>query len=765
MAGFGAGGGGLPSLKDELTIAASRVTPGVDDTPYIQYAIEALTREHGTSPSLPPGYHFHSGTSGASSSLPPQQTRQQQQQQQQEQLISQPLTPPQTAHLEDAPLEEYDDEEDEYDDERSHVSRHSIDLRQALLEGPAEVKGPKKDTKFALPSVRPIDEDQDTTGPWVPVTKDMLRSLDPHGNTYTPLTYKPLLLRPFSMIILILLCVLMMIGLIFSAVYASTHVGLTPYPGTIYSGQYFVFRILPQLLAACIFLFAQGIVAASVRILPFTSMASEDPQDRYLALFQPLSLTGFLWPRVRKGPWQFTLFSVAAWLMCFTIPLQSALFTCVFDGFGYWNWTTTYGVAWTLVVLYALLALSTATLMTFWFRQWTGLMWDIRSIADVVALLHQSNAVDGYFNVDHLAGMEDKKSQMRNSWFNRLGYWRTQDMITGGIWYTVGIPFAKVGGGNKATKNAIGKIQSHDASLMTRDLAVPTNLGGNHFRYLPWQLRTPSLVAFVAVAVSLMVPLLVASFLPQTKLESGFLPKLPSQPNSGHFSSANFLYGFLPSLLGMVVFLLFQHLDLTLRALQPWGELNKPEGGRASASILADYTACAPLQVTWQAAHNGHWRLAFVSLVGTLSIFLPILAGGLFMALTPPRGTVRMYPSTPLFGLIITLLLLCLIALISLIPSRRQFMLPHSLTCLADVISLCSAEDLTTDAAFREVRSRGELKTRLGVHPRATPREESTWLFGGVPGRDERVASVRRARRFTEKTTLGRFSRSMTSMV
>ncbi|KAK8927251.1 hypothetical protein VCV18_003719 [Metarhizium anisopliae] len=35
----------MDGLKDGLALAAGKVTPGVDDSPYIQYALEALTRE------------------------------------------------------------------------------------------------------------------------------------------------------------------------------------------------------------------------------------------------------------------------------------------------------------------------------------------------------------------------------------------------------------------------------------------------------------------------------------------------------------------------------------------------------------------------------------------------------------------------------------------------------------------------------------------------------------------------------------------------
>ncbi|UKZ71462.1 uncharacterized protein TrAtP1_012416 [Trichoderma atroviride] len=39
----------MPNIKDELALAAGKVTPGVDDTPYIQYALQALVGGQSTS--------------------------------------------------------------------------------------------------------------------------------------------------------------------------------------------------------------------------------------------------------------------------------------------------------------------------------------------------------------------------------------------------------------------------------------------------------------------------------------------------------------------------------------------------------------------------------------------------------------------------------------------------------------------------------------------------------------------------------------------
>jgi hypothetical protein len=63
----------IPNIKDELALAAGRVTPGVDDSPYILYAIEALTRDRGgVDPRFPSG----TTSGGYSVDYPPQQEQQ-----------------------------------------------------------------------------------------------------------------------------------------------------------------------------------------------------------------------------------------------------------------------------------------------------------------------------------------------------------------------------------------------------------------------------------------------------------------------------------------------------------------------------------------------------------------------------------------------------------------------------------------------------------------------------------------------------------------
>ncbi|PFH57197.1 hypothetical protein XA68_15393 [Ophiocordyceps unilateralis] len=676
-------------LKDELDVIAGKITPGVDDTPYIQYALEALTRDP---ENIPQGDWDN-------------------------RRLASYRAPPHVAT----------------DEERAIVpATHSRPVpnlqRDAGHEGAASGRS---------------EEARSPSSPgahlrhWIAVDKDMLPTIDPRGTTYPPLTFKPRILRPLSTAALLILCLLMMTAYIFSNRYSQNNLGLTPYPGSIYSGQYFVFRILPPLVAAVILIHSQCILTASIRILPFTNMAREDPRERYLALFQRLYPKSFLLPHL-VGPWQLALFDMATWLAVLTVPLQSAAFTCIYVRDG-WIWAPSQGVAWALVGLYGLLGASTAVVTVFWLRQWTGLRWDVRSIADVMTLVSRTNTMHSYGRRAVLEPGSDFKTELRDRWFDRLGYWQTGDVLAGGVWHTIGTSAMapRQGDGDLIRRG------SYDVSMGSRDFANPSS------RHLPFGLRDEPLVGFVMVTGGLLAALIIVCFLPQTRLDAGFAPLLSAGPNQAAFSAANFVYSFVPALLGMVLFLLFQSVDQSLRMVQPWGSMAGPEGATASRSLLADYPACLPLQSAWRALRNGHWRAAVTSLMAVLSAAIPVLAGGLFMALTSPNGQVLMFPSMPVLGVLLALLLLYVGNLCLLVPRRRQFLLPHEVDSVAAIISLCSADDVVADGAFGVASSRSDVVARLGAGKDA--REETVWFLGLSPGKDEQRPSVRRWRRFTER--------------
>lgn len=734
----------MNSFKDELTLAAGKVTPGIDDSPYIQYALDALTRER------------ESFLTSDAPVLPPPSNR-----------YSERLPSAQNPKF---MVKGIASSRKEPSSNKAFTSPITHNRPAARYESPKIESLPFEREQ---PLLQPTDYQISTTagkGQWIPVDKDRLQTVDPRGRTYQPLTFKPRILRPFSMMMLMTLCILMIAGLVFSAVYSQKHHGLTPYPGSIYSGQYFVFRVLPQLLASILLIYAQNIVTASLRIIPFATLAREDPQQRYLALFQSLYPNTFLLPQL-SGPWQLKAFGFATWLMNFAVPLHSASFTVIYaDNEAKWIWATTKGVIWTLVALYVFLLFATSILMTFWFGHWTGLTWDVRSIADLIPLLHRTNTMSSYRRRS-LCGRDcDFRTELRERWFDRLGYWQMEDMTTGGIWHTIGTSAMPVDHHQQQQQGASSGDNWVDGypERLSNELSVNSHQtessglldfeGGS---YLPWSLRSLPLVTYVLVTGSLLLALIIVSFLPQTRLEAGFAPLLVAKPNGSAFSAANFLYSFLPATLGMVLFLLFQSPDRALRILQPWSDMGEVDGALASRSILADYAACLPFQVSWKALRNGHWRVAIISLMSTLFIFIPILAGGLFMALTVPNQQVRMFPNMSVFGVLLAFLVLYVGCLFILIPYRQQFRLPHSVETIASLISFCTAKDLCEDAAFRSVRSRTDLMDRLGVG-RQDHREESVWFFGLLAGRDEKRISVRRMQRYTEKMTM---TRSMNAMV
>ncbi|KAM0453954.1 hypothetical protein ACHAPV_007594 [Trichoderma viride] len=700
----------MPNIKDELALAAGKVTPGVDDTPYIQYALQALV-------------------GGQSTSIPSH-------------LVS---------NSSDGYSERYEPMRG-FDESAGYSSPTRQDRMRSETAPSAPLRGPSPPLQLPRRSTASFDPTGASSSRWIPVSSNMLLDLDPQGRTHLPLAAKPQILRAFSMLLLVVLILLMLAALAFCDRYSTFHSGLTPYTGSIYSSQYFVFRILPQLLASIIFIYAQSIVTACLRVLPFTAMASEDPRVRYLGLFQRLYPDSFLLPQF-TGPWQFKLFDIATWLAIFTIPLQSSAFTCIFVN-DKWVWAPVQIVVWVLVGLYGVLCIATVILMAYWLLQWTGLAWDIRSIGDLLPLLNRSNVMHSYRRNDLAENAKVFKSQLRERWFDRLGYWRAEDATMGGIWYAIG---ASPDESFESVSGPMSKKGSNDFSI---DLKAAQNstLGATRGRYLPMHLRSGPIIASAAASFVLLVALLIVSFLPQTRLEDGFLPRLSAMPDDNAFSPADFLYSFVPALIGTILFLYFQGIDQSLRILQPWADLYDVNGSLAQRSLLADYAACLPFQSTWRALRNGHWRVAAVSLLATLFIFIPILGGGLFMALTRPDQTVRMYPSMPAFGVLIAFLFLYVGGLSLMVPHRRQFLLPRPVSSIAGIISLCSAEELTQDAAFRSIRGRKDLASRLGVG-RDDAREESSWFFGIVPGKDEHRLSVRRMNNFVEK--LPRSSRSM----
>ncbi|KAK4453386.1 protein piccolo [Podospora aff. communis PSN243] len=755
-------------FRDQLARLEGVVTPGVDDTPYIQYAIEALTRHRDRDTGYGDG--DSSSDDGVDPPAPPFFPGQQP-------FFYQPFSPQQDGYTHDpAPMP------------MPPAQTHGVYIPQPPpaqipqgqtrydprflehLEPPRPVQDPRASAETLASSLK---NGQRMTQPyeWRPVDKDFIVSTigEQKGAGVPDLNYRPTALRTPSLVALMLLCVLMIAALILSAVYSELHRGLLPYV-SIYGGQYFLFRVLPPVVGAILLLYVQFIITTVFRTLPFVRLASDNRDERDGALFQELYPNSFLWPQL-VGTWQTWVPILITWSANLTIPLQNSLFTVLLVD-GQWTWATTQGVAWTLVALYLALFVSTVIVWRYWANlESTGLIWDPRSLADVAAIVSDTNISDDYHGTQLAKTREGIRFALRRRAGDRLGYWTWKDGRRG-FWYTLGASLDNLNTlpltqeqltGQRMAKDGEKRTMFDEQGVRVSDIDIEgsgRSAQGRH-RYLPWCLRNNQVLYFIVTTFIFLLALFIVSFLPSTRVTDGFLPGLPAAPTPGAFSAANFLYSFIPSLLGTIMFLLFQSLDMNVRILQPWANLSDPRGARASHSILADYAACAPLQSSFRALRNGDYRVAAISLLATLFILIPTLAGATFMALTPPSGVVHMFPNIPAFAITLSFLVLYLVALISLFPGRKSFRLPHAVTCLAEIISFLANEDLLSDLSFKQCRSRGEMLSKLGVNSRGKGKvdTQSVWVFGGgnsagvggVEGGGEEVLGIRRMRRFTEK--------------
>ncbi|KAK3310872.1 uncharacterized protein B0T15DRAFT_519734 [Chaetomium strumarium] len=728
----------LTDFRDELARLDGVITPGIDNTPYVQYAIEALTRDRDT------GYSGtaapSSGTSASGPALHPGQRPQSYQPRgTQQQHPSAPAPPPARPPVAHPPAQIVRPDVPNPQLPLPHIpdareSAHS--LAESLLK-----KGP-----------RPPQPHE-----WRSVEKDELLASAPE---LSQLSFRPWPLRAPALFAFMAACILMIAALIFSAVYSHLHRGLLAW-ATIHGGRYFIFRILPQLIGAAMLLYVQFMATTVVRILPFVRLAATAQEGREGALFQELYPT-FLWPRL-VGPWNVWVFTLATWLMNFTIPLQSSLFTAILVD-QTWTWATVQGVAWTLVALYLALLAATIIIWRFWASvDNTGLLWDPRSLADIAALVSETNTAEDYRGTQLARSREGIRFALRRRAADRLGYWTWKDGRHG-FWHTLGSPMDETNLAPIPDLAAGRRMQRHDEKqdvLTTtegadhehdHDMEARASTPARH-RYLPWCLRNNQLLWFSLTAFILILAIFVASFLPSTRIFAGFAPSLRADPQPGAFSAADFLYSFIPSLLGMIVFLAFQPLDTNLRVLQPWAALSSPSGAPADRSLLADYAACAPLQCTVYALRNRHWRVAAISLLSTLFVLIPILAGGCFMALTTAEREVRMFPNVPAYAILLALLILYLLALVSLFPARAQFRMPHAVMCLAEIIGYLVTPEMREEPAFKRCVSRDEMAGKMGVGRGLPTDVQSRWAFGfGETGHgDEEELGIRRMRRFTEK--------------
>ncbi|KAL4906770.1 hypothetical protein BDW74DRAFT_166920 [Aspergillus multicolor] len=546
----------------------------------------------------------------------------------------------------------------------------------------------------------------------------------PEGNLiYPALDFVPIVLRPWALSLAIFCVLLMIAGIAFSNVWSEDHQGIWGYDGRT-GGRYFVVQFLPQILGIIITIMTFVIQAAVYRIMPFAIMASERPYKKVLQGL-PIVPKNFLLPDLShfmhgEAMVGFSIFTI--WLSNFiAVPLLSCLFQAkwyIIDGEGTWRWAATRAVGWTLIAVYGLLALGLLSLMLRFLRTWSGLMWDPVCIADLITVIQRSNVLPGF---EYTEAATDVGEALKPRTL-RLGYWQLSQGRHPEIFYGMGEAGAAIGNPSlhvppRNRREQLSKV-SFDAekqSMTGKDGSEELYSPTVRYRWAPWFLRKPAVIAWTVMLCALFIAFVVVSFVNDGVAE-GFPPHLSTRPSSTAFSSSNFLYSFIPALIGTFLFLAWQHIDVYFRALQPYVMLSSPEGATAEQSLLLAYPSLLPFEVTIAALANKHYKVAWVSFMSVVSATISILAGGDFIALTYEENTIKITPLMSAFYAIVVFCAVYMASFLAIWPGRRRY-LPHDISTLADQISFLYQSPMLSDKLLREPRSKTDLVTRLVITP------------------------------------------------
>lgn len=538
-----------------------------------------------------------------------------------------------------------------------------------------------------------------------------------------PLNFLPSILRPVWLLAFALLCLLMLAALVFCAVYSNPQDGIGLWDYIEFGdNRYFVFEYLPTLLGALILMWLIQVQIALQRVVPFIAAASDRYHQRSEAIFLQISPLQFLVPRLeyfRAGQPLIGVCFLTFWLFQWTIPLLASSFNVRYDlDRAAWRWLAVKGVIWTVIVLYILLLLVLITLVIV-LRKPTGLKWDPRSLADIIALLERSNITTDYTGAETF---ENRDFQTLKGRSDRLGYWSTTKRpndIFHGIGeegaptrrYSIEDGRIREKGAERAHADEAAVRKSHRPS----DFSIRMDIRSPNvrLRYLPWWLRNSAVLLWIVTATVLLVAFFVISFL-NSAVRLGFLPQVFSRTNAAGFSASNFLYSFIPALIGQLLFLIILSFDYSLRAIRPYASLSSKGGATAETSLLVDYSARLPLSATFAALENQHYQNAILSLVSLISISIPILAGGCFWTqFYPNDDVVRVAADLPGFYALCFFLALYAISLLALWPGRRRAALPHRSNTLAEIISWIYQSPILGDRAFNRPQTKPELVARL----------------------------------------------------
>jgi Protein of unknown function (DUF3433) len=583
-----------------------------------------------------------------------------------------------------------------------------------------------------------------STGAEKQAPKAVFVAVEPGVNDFRhpPLDFVPAVLRPWALAVYIFLILWMIAGVVFSNVWSQRHDGIWNWNG-VGTSRYFVAQYLPQLLAGLIVVWNLVVQAAIYRVMPFCIMASERQKAGALQNL-PILARNHLLPdfiHFRYGEPLVGVALLVIWLInFFTVPLISCLFQAKYyeiDGQGTWRWTTFQVVGWVVVALYALLVIALGLVMARFFRSWTGLLWDPTSHADLIPLIQRSNILRDFEGSETTVSVRDMLP-LRTL---RLGYWRLMDKED--IFYGIGEEYAigdmpAPASPKRSEKRPVTRSGDEDLEQQSilRNESFERTLHSPFIRYrwTAWFLRDFAIIAWIIIVLGLFVAFVVVSFVHEA-ISKGFVPLVPTLASADGFSASNFLFSFIPGLIGNFLFLAWQPIDVYLRALQPFAAMATPEGEIAERSILLSYPACLPFEVSFIAWVSKHYQVAYVSLMSLLFLAIPILSGGVFIALWyNVQNEVRIAADLSAFYVLVAFCGVYALSYLVIWPRRHRY-LPHDVSTLADLISFLYQSPLLYDQVLREPRTKTDLVTRLVVTP-PTERTQPMYGFGVYKGLD-----------------------------
>ena len=721
-------------------------TPGVDDTPYIRFAIDQLTRDEEVRGSrrypLPGASYVAPESHPRSFSPTAAELNAARQRRHSESPPNLPSINPvrvqdqttSTIPFQEPPVPAYTKEAD-----ISPVEKREAKQQQAR----GAPFPPRIDSRPAHQS---------------PSSGSEPGILIPYDDEVPPLSFVPGILRPLWLGIYLVLSLLMLLALAFSGAWSGTHLGLDTYSG-FGDGRYFVFQYLPTICGLLMLIWLFQIQIAVQRISPFIAMSSMSAKARTEGPLMKAQPTNFLLPDLscfKAAQPVLGVCRLVFWLQIFTVPLLTCLYNVYFYGdaqTGSWRWTTVQGIAWTLFALYALLSMAILALLVYLRHRRTGLRWDSRSIADLIAMLDRSNVSTDYINSETFTRARQFKERLGDR-SDRLGYWRTSNRPNE-TFYGIG----EEGAETRRYSVQAGRIREKPIERSSFPPDTPSTAAGGsdlesggsfhgiRTRYLPWYIRPSTVLLLALAAILLYVAFLIASFVNRAVIH-GFSPLTMVQPTSEGFSATNFTYSFVPAVIAQFLFLGWLSIDYAFRRLQPYAAMTRGEGEGASAehSLLLDYPARLPISIGIEAARNADLRVFWFSTLSLIAATLPVLAGGCFWAQYYAQDQqVRVAVEPAGYYALCTFLALYAFSIPLVLIGLRKRRMPHACTTIAEQVSFLYQSNLIGEHEWQSpLASRLDMVTRL-LSAR-TDREHGylsgsrgQFFFGKFIGRDGRA--------------------------